>query len=258
MARIFITGSSDGMGSLAAQKLIKDGHKVYLHARNSSRAKDAENACPGAEGVMIGDLSSMSQTKKLADDLNKSGTFDAVIHNAGLFHGGFRKTEDGLPSLMAVNTFAPYVLTCLLEPTPKRLVFLSSQLHSGGDPSLKDLSWTQRGEKGWSDSQGYGDSKLHNIMLAKYFARKFGDKGVVSSALDPGWMPTKMGGKSAPGDTSSSVQSYVKLAVGDGVTNGRYWRPGGKESSPMSQADDVKKQDQLISVCEQVTGVKVP
>ena len=146
MSRIFVTGSSDGLGLLAAQQLVKDGHRVTLHARNAQRAKDAQASCPGAKGVLVGDLSSMKETKQLAADANKDGTFDCVIHNAGLLHGGYRKTDEGLPSLVAVNVMAPYILTCLMN-RPKRLVFLSSDSHLSGDASVDDLTWQERGEK---------------------------------------------------------------------------------------------------------------
>ena len=204
MARIFITGSSDGLGVYAANKLIKSGHSVVLHARNAQRAEDAKKACPGAEGVVVGDLSSFRQTKKLAEDVNElagsSGRtgFDAVIYNAGLFRGGFQKTEDGLPALMAVNTFSTYILSCLIRPVPRRVVYLSSGLHSGGDGGLKDLDWKKRGEKAWSDGQAYGDSKLHNVMFAKAFARRW--KGVWANSMDPGWVATKMGGERSTGE----------------------------------------------------------
>jgi NAD(P)-dependent dehydrogenase (short-subunit alcohol dehydrogenase family) len=185
MARILITGSSDGLGSLTAQALTRKGHTVVLHARNAQRAKDAQKACPDASAVLTADLSSLSETQKLAEEANKHGPFDCVIHNAGMYRGGFRRTEDGFPSLIAINTLAPYVLTCLIKPRPKRLVFVSSGLHSGGDTSLSDIVWQQRGEKAWSDMQGYSDSKLHNIILAKVFARRWPE--VESNSLDPGW-----------------------------------------------------------------------
>lgn len=257
MARIFITGSSDGLGSLVAQRLVKDGHQVVLHARNASRAKDAIAACPGAETVLTADLSSMSQTKKLADDVNALGSFDAVIHNAGLYRGDFRKTEDGLPSLVAVNTIAPYILTCLIQ-RPKRLIYLSSGMHSGGDGSLRDVTWAERGEKAWSAHQAYGDSKLHNVILAKAFASAWPD--VCSNSLDPGWVATKMGGAGAPGDLNAAVESYVMLATGEGAgkRSGKYFKPGKVEGRPKAVADDKKVQLRLLSICEQVSGIKVP
>lgn len=253
MARIFITGSSDGLGSLTAQRLVKNGHKVVLHARNAQRAKDATTACPGAEDVIIGDLSTISEMKKVASEANKLGTFDAVIHNAGLFSGAAAaaKTSDGFPALAAVNTFAPYVLSSLMN-RPKKLVFLSSGLHSGGDPSLKDIGWKS---KSWSDSQGYADSKMHMVMLSNALARRWKDTQVTS--MDPGWQPTKMGGSNATGDLQSSVDTYYMLATED-VESGKYFKPGRAETTPKKECGDVEKQDTLVQLCEELTGVKLP
>jgi NAD(P)-dependent dehydrogenase (short-subunit alcohol dehydrogenase family) len=257
MARIFITGSSDGLGSLAAQALVKKGHKVVLHARNAQRAKDATAACPGAETVLVADLSSISETKALAGEVNKLGEVDAVIHNAGLYRGGFKRTADGLPSLFAVNTIAPYILTCLIKK-PKRLVYVSSGLHSGGDASLKDIAWSERGERGWSDGQAYGDSKLHDIILSKAFARRWPD--VASSSLDPGWVATKMGGAGAPGDINAAVETYTMLAEGSKkeALSGKYFRPGKREASPKAASDDEATQDKLLKLCAEISGVPFP
>lgn len=184
MARILITGSSDGLGSMVAQRLVANGHSVVLHARNAQRAKDATDACPGAETVVTGDLSTISETKSVAEQVNKLGAFDCVIHNAGLYRGSFRKTSDGIAALAAVNTVAPYILTALIN-RPKRLVFLSSGMHYSGSSSMDDVLWMKRGEDKYSESQAYPDSKLHNILFAKAFARRWPD--VKSNALDPGW-----------------------------------------------------------------------
>ncbi|HEU5167154.1 MAG TPA: SDR family NAD(P)-dependent oxidoreductase, partial [Chitinophagaceae bacterium] len=79
MAKIFITGSADGLGQLAAKALIDLGHQVVLHARNAERGKQAINKTPGAEDVLIADLSSIEETKKRAHQVNALGKFDAVI-----------------------------------------------------------------------------------------------------------------------------------------------------------------------------------
>ncbi|KAF2430235.1 NAD(P)-binding protein [Tothia fuscella] len=262
MARIFITGSSDGLGSLAAQALVKKGHKVTLHARNAQRAKDAKSACPGAETVLIGDLSSMSETKKLADEINSLGTFDTIIHNAGLYRGEVKRTADkpSLPSLIAVNTIAPYILSCMVH-RPKRLVFVSSSLHTGGDATISDLEWATRA---WRDYQAYADTKLHNILLSKAIARRWPD--VSSNSLDPGWVATKMGGAGASGDLNAAVETYVMLATGDGMKgdgmteegSGKYFRPGRKEGLPKKESDDVAIQDRLLKECERISGVELP
>ena len=255
MARILITGSSDGLGSLAAQRLVKNGNTVFLHARNSQRATNAKKACPGAEDCLVGNLSSLAETKSLAAEINKHGPFDAIIHNAGLYRlGGINKTPDGLPMLTAVNVFSPYILTCLVKPTPKRLVYLSSGLHSGGDASINDITFQQRGASKYSDSTGYADSKLHNIMFAKAFARCFPESKC--NSMDPGWVATKMGGSGAPGSPDAAVQTYVYLST-EVETSGGYWKPAARESSPKKEASDEQRQEKLLRVCEEVTGVKL-
>ena len=181
MARILITGSSDGIGQAGAKLLADQGHKVFLHARSQERAKQAREAVPNAEGVVIGDLSTIAASKDLAAEANKAGPFDTVIHNAGLGPSNAdRKTADGLQSTFAVNSLAPYILTCLMDK-PKRLLYLSSGLHSGGDDSLKDVGWQNRS---FSAMQAYSDSKLHDIMLANAVARRWSD--VQSCSMDPG------------------------------------------------------------------------
>ena len=137
MARIFITGAADGLGQMAARLMVEDGHRVVLHARNETRAKEALAAVPGAEGAVSGDLSSIDECRQIAAKVNALGTFDAVIHNAGVGYRERRRIEtaDGLPHVFAINTLAPYILTALIRK-PKRLVYLSSGMHRWGDPSL--------------------------------------------------------------------------------------------------------------------------
>jgi NAD(P)-dependent dehydrogenase (short-subunit alcohol dehydrogenase family) len=140
MARVFVTGSSDGLGQFAARILVGQGHAVVLHARDEARGREALAAVPGAEAVLTGDLASLRQTRALAEKANDAGPFDAVVHNAAV---GFREkrrveTEDGLPHVFAVNTLAPYVLTALVR-RPRRLVYVGSELHRRGDAGLDDL-----------------------------------------------------------------------------------------------------------------------
>lgn len=257
MARILITGSSDGLGSIVAQKLISRGHSVVLHARNAQRAKDASAAAPGAEETVVtGDLSDMASTKAMAKQINDLGSFDCIIHNAGLYQGGFRKTSDGIPALAAVNTLAPYILTALVKK-PKRLVFLSSEMHQSGSADLSDPLWT-KGETGFSDTAAYCASKLHNILFAKAFARRWPD--VQSNALDPGWVATKMGGSAATGSADAAVETYVMLAEGEEESakkTGHYFRPGKKLGSPQKATEDEKLQDRLLEVCGEFSGVKL-
>ena len=255
MARILITGSSDGLGQISARALISQGHKVTLHARNTERAKQASEGAPGAEDVLIADLSSIAQTKALAAEANKRGPFDVIMHNAGLgYQEGFRKTEDGVASVFAVNSLAPYILTCLMKK-PKRLVYLSSELHRGGDANLKDATFTSEG-RGWNPLQAYSDSKLHDVMLAFAVARHWPD--VESNACSPGWVKTKMGGAGAPGNAEKGVRTQVHLAgAKENTGSGRYWVDL-KPSRAHPAAGDMAKQEEFLRICESLTGVAFP
>ena len=256
MARIFITGSSDGLGLTAAQLLVEQGHSVVLHARTQRRAGETQNKLPAAESVVVGDLTSITQTRHVADQVNKLGTFDSVIHNAGI---GYREpkrivTEDGLSHLLAVNTIAPYILTALII-RPKRLVYLSSMLHQDGDQSLRDLTWADRP---WLGQQAYSDTKLHDVLLAFAIARRW--PSVLSNALEPGWVHTKMGGSSATDDLDQAHRTQVWLAASDdpaALVSGEYFYHMEKRD-PLPATRDASIQDRLLDFCSRVTGVELP
>src|SRR6516165_8667370 len=132
MARIFITGSTEGLGRAAAQALIKQGHGIVLHARSEQRASALSDLTPRSTGVVIGDLGSAVEIRSIADQVNTIGRMDAVIHNAGIYSVPNRSaTPEGHASILAVNTLAPYMLTALIE-RPRRLIYLSSGMHRGG------------------------------------------------------------------------------------------------------------------------------
>jgi len=194
MARVFITGSSTGLGLMAGQLLIEQSHEVVLHGRTRDRADDARTAAPDACGAVVGDLTMLAGMRQVAEEASQLGPFDAVIHNAGIGYREPRRiaTADGLPHVFAVNVLAPYVLTALIE-RPKRLVYLSSGMHHGVRPALNDVSWTRRS---WQGAQAYAESKLYDTVLAFGVARRWPD--VLSNALEPGWGPTRMGGPGAP------------------------------------------------------------
>jgi NAD(P)-dependent dehydrogenase (short-subunit alcohol dehydrogenase family) len=256
MSRIFVTGSADGLGKMAAQLLIEQGHKVILHARNKARAQAVLAAVPGAETVVVGDAASISQTRDIAEEINRLGPLDAVIHNVAVGYREPRRiqTEDGLPHVFAINTLAPYLLTALIH-RPKRLIYLSSGLHRSGDLSLEDLAWERRP---WQGTSAYSDSKLHNVLLACAVARRWPD--VLSNALEPGWVPTKMGGPGAPDDLDAGHRTQVWLAVSEDAAarvSGSYFyhlRP----RSPHSAVFDEERQEKLIDACYRFSGVRLP
>jgi NAD(P)-dependent dehydrogenase (short-subunit alcohol dehydrogenase family) len=251
MSKVFISGSADGLGKLAAIALVNQGHQVVLHARNSKRAQDVLNEIHGAEAVLTADLSSIEETKKLAVELNAMGHFDAVIHNAGVYQvSNLELSTDGLPLLLAVNTIAPFILTSLMNQ-PQRLIYLSSGMHLQGDPTLKGLKETK-------PRVSYSDSKLHSLILAKAVARKWSD--IYSNAVDPGWVPTKMGGPGAPDDLEKGYQTQVWLAASNDVkalVNGRYLHHQ-RSSNYLSKVDDINTQEQFLNLCAHISGVTFP
>lgn len=239
MARILITGSSDGIGQLAAGKLAEEGHQVVLHARNANRAATALNKVPGAEKILIADLSDLDETRKLAFEVNALGKFDAIIHNAGVYDASSKL-------IFAVNTIAPYVLTCLIHP-PERLIYISSGMHWHGNPNLKNID---------SGHISYSDSKAYVTLLAMAVARRW--PAVCSNAVDPGWVPTKMGGAGAPDDLQKGYQTQVWLAVSEAAKmSGRYFYHQ-QEKKYLREAGDPFLQDQFLEKCARITGIQFP
>jgi len=253
MARIFITGSADGLGQLAAKSLVALGHRVVLHARNEERGKQALAGVPGAEAVLAADLSSIDETRELAAKANAFGAFDAVIHNAGVYQVPRNSiTTDGLPLLLAVNSLAPYILTCLMQ-RPERLIYMSSGMHRQGDPKL-DIA---TGAQGKGSHVSYSDTKLHDLILSMAVARKW--KDVYANAVNPGWVPTKMGGAGAPDDLEKGYETQVWLAVSDDAqarVSGRYLHHK-KPEHYLPAADDINVQEKFLQLCEQITGVRL-
>jgi len=249
--RVFITGSTDGLGRAAAQTLLTEGHQVVLHARSAERAKALAELAPKASGVVIGDLSSATETRSLADQVNKLGRMDAVIHNAGAYQEPARgNTPEGHARLLAVNVLAPYLLTGLIE-RPDRLVYLSSSMHRGGEGALRDIDWKDRA---WDTNRAYSESKLYITALAFAVARRW--PKVLSNAVDPGWVPTRMGGRAATDDLEQGHLTQTWLAVSNDAAarvSGKYWYHR-QPAKAAAQASDTAFQDELIAELARLTG----
>ena len=242
MARVFITGSADGLGRAAAETLLGDGHEVIVHARSAERLAVLDALVDRGASAVVGDLADLSATRAVADQVNRLGPVDAVIHNAGVYSG---------PLVLPVNVVAPYVLTALI-PGPQRLVYLSSGMHQSGSADLAGLDWSGRRETG-----SYSDSKLLVTTLAVALARH--RPHVCSNAVDPGWVPTKMGGPGAPDDLRLGHRTQEWLATSDepdARTSGSYWYHQ-RRRTPHPAALDPQFQDELLAALARFTGASL-
>jgi NAD(P)-dependent dehydrogenase (short-subunit alcohol dehydrogenase family) len=254
VARVFVTGSATGLGLGAARALLGDGHDVVLHARTPGRARDLGQWAARAAGVVIGDLSDAAEVRSVAEQVNGLGRMDAVIHNAGTYLEPSRaSTPEGHARTLAVNTLAPYLLMALMD-RPDRLVFLSSGLHRTAGATLTDIDWLERR---WDAGQAYAESKLFVTALALAAARRW--PAVLSNAVDPGWVPTRMGGPGAPDDLEQGHLTQSWLAAGDDPAariSGGYWHHR-QQRVPASAASDPGFQDRLLGTLAGMTGVQL-
>jgi NAD(P)-dependent dehydrogenase (short-subunit alcohol dehydrogenase family) len=238
MSRILVTGSADGLGRLTADSLLSAGHEVVVHARNEQRARTLGALVDRGADLVVADLVEREAVRRVADELNDVEPLDAVIHNAGVWSG---------PAVMPVNVIAPYLLTALL-PHPRRLVYLSSGLHHSGRPSTAGIDW--RGQRAGS----YGDSKLFVTTLAAAVARHRPE--VLSNAVDPGWVPTRMGGPGATGDLDLGHQTQEWLATSEdpqALSSGGYWYHG-ERRDPHRAVNDRAFQDHLVQALARETA----
>jgi NAD(P)-dependent dehydrogenase (short-subunit alcohol dehydrogenase family) len=238
VSRILVTGSADGLGRAAANSLLSAGHAVVVHARNRERAASLGTLLERGAGMVVGDFTDRDAVRRIAAELNDAKPFDAVIHNAGVWSG---------PAVLPVNIVAPYLLTALLRE-PRRLVYLSSGSHFGGHLSLAGADW--RGEHPGS----YADSKLFVTALAAAVARL--RPGVLSNAVDPGWVPTRMGGPDAPDDLELGHRTQEWLAASDdpqALTTGGYWYHRQRQQ-PHRAVHDRVFQERLLQTLAQETG----
>lgn len=240
MGRIFITGSTDGLGRATAESLLDSGHHVVVHARSAERLAAVRGLLDrGATGV-VGDLSDIGQTRDVADQVNRDGALDAVVHNAGVLTG---------PDILQVNVIAPYVLTALIG-RPRRLIYLSSGMHRGGHAALSGTDWA-----GQAPDVSYSDSKLYVTAFAAYIARLWPD--VLSNAVDPGWVPTKMGGPGAPDDLRLGHLTQEWLATSEdpeALTSGGYWHHLRRRTAHPAVYDQ-HFQSELADYLARATGV---
>ncbi len=243
MARILVTGSADGLGRAAARTLLEEGHEVVVHTRSAARRAAVRDLLARGATCVVADLADAGRTRALADELAGARPLDAVIHNAGVYEGR---------AILPVNVVALYLLTAVLPP-PARLIYLSSGMHRGGRATLDGLDWS-----GARPSGTYSDSKLLVTALSAAVARRW--PAVCANAVDPGWVPTRMGGPDAPDDLRLGDRTQEWLATSDDPaahTSGGYWYHQQRQT-PHPAVHDEAFQERLLDTLGRWSGVAFP
>ncbi len=210
MRTVLVTGSTDGIGFETARQLLATGMHVLVHGRSEAKATRQANALasrvPGGKSTPVwGDLSRMREVVALAEQVRLvAPVLDVLINNAGIYAQRRAITEDGFELTMAVNHFAPYLLTRLVGPSVSkapagRIVTVSSMAHQSGDIDLDDLMF----ENGFDAYSAYATSKLANILFTRALATRLAGASSTRSSLSG----TSSSGTSSSGTSSSGTSS---------------------------------------------------
>lgn len=239
MSKIFITGSSDGIGLQTAKELIKLGHEVVLHARNEKKAIELKSHLKNSNKILVGDLTSIYETKQLANEINSLGNFDTIIHNAGVFKND--KSE-----IFKVNVLAPYILTACVKK-PKKIIYIGSNMHPQGVVDLDNLSI--------ENGVDYSTSKLLLSIFSLALSKKW--KNVLVNTVDPGWVKTKMANYEAPDSLEDGSNTQVWLTSHKSFKDtGKYFHHL-KEIRYCDIVYDEEIQKSLIEKIEKITNIYI-
>ncbi|MFV0461455.1 MAG: SDR family NAD(P)-dependent oxidoreductase [Actinomycetales bacterium] len=240
MARALVTGASTGLGRATAEALAVSGHEVVAHARAPGRFADPAFGTR-MHALVFADLADPEQTLHLGEELAALGPMDVVIHNAGVFTG---------PDILAVNVVAPYILSAIM-PVPARMIVLSSSMHRAGSTDLAGLDLTDATTR----RRPYEDSKLCATTLAMALARL--SPRCLVHAVDPGWVPTRMGGPTASDDLAEGhrTQHWLATVEAGRITprTGGYWYHHAVQD-PHPAVRDERFQDELLELLHAHTG----
>lgn len=260
MKTILITGSTDGVGKLTAAKLADSGHQIILHGRSSEKLKNTISEIKEKTGNdkvsgFVSDLSDFDSIEKMIDEIsNKFPSIDVLINNAGVFNSHIEQNQDGLDMRIAVNYFAPYLLTNGLLPllensASPRIINLSSAAQA--TVSIEAF----KGKEFISSNEAYAQSKLALTMWSFAFAKA--NPAITTIAVNPGSLLNTKMVQEAYGQFWSSADKgadiLVDLAVSKNYneSNGKYFdNDKGTFSNAHSDAYNQAKVNQLISETE--------
>jgi NAD(P)-dependent dehydrogenase (short-subunit alcohol dehydrogenase family) len=250
---VCITGSTDGIGLATARLFAREaapGDLLVVHARSAERGEpvveELSSAGPGSVELAVGDLADLAQVCGLADRLREvtPGGLDVLVHNAGVWVRGSapRRSADGHETTFAVNALAPHALTALLDDhLRRRLVFLGSGMAGSGRVRPDALGREEE------PSQAYADSKAVDVCLALAWARRRPD--LVTAAVDPGWVPTKLATPGGRESADASAAALRRACTELDLPSGRYWK-GAREKPVPRGLDGERLQDELLAALD--------
>ncbi len=218
ISTVLVTGATDGIGAQTARELAEHGHHVLVHGRTqpkAQRAAEAITASAGKSTAVWGDFSDMSQVCALARQVSQAtDTLQVLVNNAGIYASERRENADGFEMTMAVNHFAPFLLTHHLMQTlragaPARIVTVSSMTHASGAVDPNDLALAGS----WSGYDAYCASKLANVLFARQLAAHNPADVLTSNSLHPGVVGTKLLREGFGGIGGASVKAGARTSV---------------------------------------------
>jgi NAD(P)-dependent dehydrogenase (short-subunit alcohol dehydrogenase family) len=202
---VLITGATSGIGRATALGLARMGAHLAITGRDRVRTEDAAREIRAAGGgqadMLVAELSSQSEVRRLAEEVLQSlSRIDVLINNVGGYWDTRHVTVDGLERTFALNHLAPFLLTNLLldklkQSAPARVVMVSSNAHAAGRIDFGDL----QGERAYSGARAYSQSKLANILFSYELARRLPATSVTANALHPGLVNTSFGAEDPAG-----------------------------------------------------------
>jgi NAD(P)-dependent dehydrogenase (short-subunit alcohol dehydrogenase family) len=273
---VVITGSTSGIGEVAAERLAEAGARIVLVARDKARGEATlTKLCgltPGAgHTVHYGDLSRVSEMKRLAEGISAAEPkIDVLINNAGALFNTRKLTEDGLEYTFATNHVAYHVLTLglrssLLAAGKARVVSTASDAHKGAKLDFDDL----QSAKGYSGFKIYGRSKLCNILWTRELARRWADTGITANCLHPGFVATRFGDQSGgllqpvvgiaktfaitPQKGAETIVYLASSPDVEGVSGGYFYKC--RPATPSREAQDDAAAKRLWEETAKLTGV---
>lgn len=247
MTTICVTGSTDGIGLVAARTLLAQGHRVLVHARSEERGRPVIDGLTGDVDLVVGDLASLSQVRALGERL-RAEPLDVLAHNAGVWVRGNTPvlTEDGFETTFGVNVLAPHLLTSLVAGhLSGRLLWVGSGLAASGRPKPTALGGSRE------PRQAYADSKACDVALAVAWGRRL---SLPSAAVDPGWVQTKLASAGAPGAVEDGADTLAWCCTEAPLGEALFWKDRRPTPVP-GRLRDAGLQDAIAAQCDRLAGL---